>query len=354
MSGGLEAIFAASRGVFSLDLQLTVTPGQTVALLGPNGAGKSTALRVLTGLLRPSSGRVSLAGVTLDDSATWVHVPPEQRSIGVVWQDYRLFPHLSAVDNVAYGLRTRGTNKAAARALAQTWLERVDLGPHAKSKPAALSGGQAQRVALARALAPEPSLLLLDEPLAALDARTRLDVRTDLRRHLADFGGAAVLVTHDPLDAMVLATDVLVLEDGRAVQQGPVAEVARRPQTDYVARLVGLNLYRGFADPAGVRLPGEVVLATAEPAPPGSEVLVAFGPAAVSIFRSRPDGSPRNVFPATVSDMELHAGSVRLALDGPLPALADVTAAAVAELALGPGSEVWMAVKATETHAYPR
>ncbi|MGQ0630415.1 MAG: ABC transporter ATP-binding protein [Sporichthyaceae bacterium] len=356
MSEGFEADFSTSRGGFTLDLQLTVRPGQTVALLGPNGAGKSTALRVFTGLLRPQRGRVALAGVALDDPDIGLHVPPELRSVGVVWQDYRLFPHLSALDNVAYGLRMRRMDKAAARTRAMEWLERVGLAEHAKSKPGALSGGQAQRVALARALAPQPSLLLLDEPLAALDARTRLDVRSDLRRHLADFGGAAVLVTHDPLDAMVLATDVVVLEEGRAVQQGPVAEVARRPQTDYVARLVGLNLYRGVADPAGVRLPGDVVLATAEPAPapPGAEVMVAFGPAAVSIFRSRPDGSPRNVFPATVTDMELHAGSVRLQLTGPLPALADVTAAAVADLALIPGTEVWMAVKAVETHAYPR
>src|SRR5262249_36771227 len=151
----------------------------------------------------------------------------------------------------------------------------------------ALSGGQAQRVALARALAPAPKLLLLDEPLAALDARTRLDVRTNLRKHLAEFGGATVLVTHDPLDAMVLASEVVVLEDGAAVQRGAVADVARQPHTDYVAQLVGLNLYRGTTDHEGVRLPdGKLIAAVMNQFAPHdhTEVLVAFPPTAVSVF----------------------------------------------------------------------
>jgi molybdate transport system ATP-binding protein len=352
--GGLDADFHVARGGFRLELGMTVGPGRTTALLGPNGAGKSTALRVLAGLLRPYGGSVRLDGLTLDGPAT--HVPPERRPIGVVWQDYRLFPNLSALDNVAFGLQTRGLSKAAARERASFWIERMGLSEHAKKKPAAISGGQAQRVALARALAPEPKLLLLDEPLAALDARTRLDVRTNLRRHLADFGGATVLVTHDPLDAMVLASDVLVLEDGRAVQRGPVAEVARHPQTDYVARLVGLNLYRGTADVPGVRLPdGTLIAAVMDHLAPHdpAEVLVAFAPAAVSVFTERPVGTPRNVFRTRVTDMELHAGSVRLHLEGDLDVLADVTAGAVADLGLVPGREVWATVKATETSVYP-
>jgi len=354
VAGGLDADFTAGRGDFTLRLQLAVSPGRTVALLGPNGAGKSTALRVLTGLLRPYGGHVRLDGVLLEGGP--VHLPPERRPVGVVWQDYRLFPNLSALDNVAFGLRTRGADKGASRERAAFWLDRMGLTEHAKKKPTALSGGQAQRVALARALAPEPKLLLLDEPLAALDARTRLDVRTNLRRHLAEFGGATVLVTHDPLDAMVLATDVVVLEDGRAVQRGPVAEVARRPQTDYVARLVGLNLYRGKADDGGVRLAdGTFISAPIADlgAVAGDDVMVAFPPAAVSVFTHRPVGSPRNVFAARITDMELHAGSVRLHLRGSLDVLADVTAGAVADLGLIPGREVWATVKATETSVYP-
>ena len=351
---GLDARFHASRGQFDLGLELVVAPGRTTALLGPNGAGKSTALRVLAGLLRPYEGHVRLDGIALD--AAGAHVPPEGRPIGVVWQDYRLFPNLTALDNIAFGLRTRGVSRAESRERAAAWVERMGLTEHAKKKPSALSGGQAQRVALARALAPEPKLLLLDEPLAALDARTRLDVRTNLRRHLADFGGATVLVTHDPLDAMVLASDVLVLEDGKAVQRGAVAEVARHPQTDYVARLVGLNLYRGTADRDGVRLPdGTLIAAVLDSFAPHDypEVMVAFPPAAVSVFTERPVGTPRNVFAARITDMELHAGSVRLRLEGTLDVLADVTAGAVADLDLVPGREVWATVKATETSVYP-
>jgi molybdate transport system ATP-binding protein len=351
---GLDVNVQVTRGAFRLDLDLTVGPGRTTALLGPNGAGKSTALRVFTGLLRPHHGHVRLDGRPLDGDG--IHVPPEKRPVGVVWQDYRLFPNLSALDNVAFGLRTRGVAKAAARERAAFWVDRVGLSEHAGKKPSALSGGQAQRVALARALAPEPKLLLLDEPLAALDARTRLDVRSHLRKHLAEFGGATVLVTHDPLDAMVLASDIVVLEDGRAVQRGPVAEVARHPQTDYVARLVGLNLYRGTAEVSGVRLPdGTTIAAVMDHLAPHdpAEVLVAFPPSAVSIFTERPVGTPRNVFPGRITDMELHAGSVRLHLEGALDVLADVTAGAVADLDLVPGREVWATVKATETSVYP-
>jgi molybdate transport system ATP-binding protein len=346
----LSARIEVRRDRFTLHVDLDVARGETVALLGPNGAGKSTALRVLAGLLRPVAGRVELAGTVLDGPGS-VHVPAERRPVGMVFQDYRLFPHLSALDNVAFGLRSHGVPRAAARRRAGEWLERVGLSAVAGRRPAALSGGQAQRVALARALAPEPSLLLLDEPLAALDAATRIDLRGELRRHLAAFAGAAVLVTHDPLDAMVMARNVVVIEDGRVVQRGPVAAVARHPQTDYVARLVGLNLFHGTASGTTVRLPDGSELTTAAPAE--GEVFVAFPPTAVGVYRSRPDGSPRNVFTATVADVEMHGGSVRVHLNGPRTVLADVTAAAVADLDLVPGRQVWWAVKATEAQVYP-
>jgi molybdate transport system ATP-binding protein len=362
---GLHAAAVVERGSFTLALDLDVAPGQVVALLGPNGAGKSTALRLLAGLLAPSRGRVVLADRPLDDVDGRVHVPAEHRAVGVVFQDYRLFPHLTALENVAFGLRCQGVARNEARNRAQGWLERVGLADIARSKPGAISGGQAQRVALARALAPGPRLLLLDEPLAALDARTRLDVRADLRRHLAAFTGATVLVTHDPLDAMVLASHIVVLEEGRAVQRGAVADVARRPKTQYVARLVGLNLYRGRSAGTVVRLDrqdGAEQDGTAQDGT-GTELVtcdhldgpayVAFPPTAVAVFRTRPDGSPRNLWPARVADMEPSNGGARLRLEGPISVLADVTAAAIAELQLVPGSEVWAAVKATDTHAYP-
>jgi molybdate transport system ATP-binding protein len=352
MSEGLVADFRVSRGEFTLRLDLAVEPGRVSALLGPNGSGKSTALRVLAGLLPVESGTVRLAGRDLEDAARRLHVPAERRAVGMVFQDYRLFPHRSALDNVAYGLRRRGMSRPAARDRAAEWLAYVGLSEYARAKPARLSGGQAQRVALARALATDPDLLLLDEPLSALDAATRMQVRGELRRYLAGFKGAVLMVTHDPVDAMVLASDVVVIEDGAVVQRGPVGQVAAHPQTQYVARLVGLNLYPGLAGPdSSVRISPDVALHTVSTAE--GAVFAAFPPAAVSLFRQRPEGSARNVFPARVADLEMHGGTVRLRLEGVLPALADVTAAAVTDLDLVPGREVWFAVKANEISVYP-
>jgi molybdate transport system ATP-binding protein len=247
-------------------------------------------------------------------------------------------------------------DRPEARRQAAEWLERVGIGELARARPRAISGGQAQRVALARALATRPRLLLLDEPLAALDARTRLLVRGELRRHLSDFAGATVLVTHDPVDATVLADRLVVIEEGRLVQQGPPLEVARHPQTDYVARLVGLNLLAGVATDRRVLLPSGGWVELARPA--RGEVYVAFRPSAVSVFTSRPEGSPRNVWPGRVSTVEPNGDGVRLELadvpDRSSSILAEVTQAAVAELGLLPGREVWASVKATEVEVYPR
>ncbi len=341
----LLARLAVTRPAFELDLTLEVAPGEVVALLGPNGAGKTTALRALAGLTAMTSGgRIDLDGRPLHT------LPADRRPIGVVFQDYLLFPHLSALDNVAFGPRCKGVGKAEARRAAAALLERVGLADHAAAKPRRLSGGQAQRVALARALAVRPRLLLLDEPLAALDAHTRLEIRSQLRRHLADFDGVTVLVTHDPLDAMVLADRLIVIEHGSIVQQGTPSEVARHPRTDYVARLVGLNLYRGVADGTRVEV-GELLFSTSDRL--DGAAFVAFPPAAVALYRSRPDGSPRNLWPARIDGIERHGDDVRVHLDGPITAFADITPAALAELDLAPGRQVWASVKATETHAYP-
>ncbi|MEV4099362.1 ABC transporter ATP-binding protein [Nonomuraea sp. NPDC049649] len=340
----LRARLVVTRPAFTLDVELEVAAGEVVALLGPNGAGKTTTLRALAGLTGLSEGEIVLDGCPLHTLAA------EQRPIGMVFQDYLLFPHLSALDNVAFGPRCQGTPKAEARRVAAALLERVGLAAHATAKPRELSGGQAQRVALARALAVRPGLLLLDEPLAALDAHTRLEIRSRLRRHLADFGGATVLVTHDPLDAMVLADRLIVIENGAIVQQGTPAEVARRPRTDYVARLVGLNLYRGTADGVRVKV-GELLLHTSEHL--DGPAFVAFPPAAVALYRTRPDGSPRNLWQAVIDGIERHGDNVRVHLDGPVTAVADITPAAVADLDLTPGQRIWASVKAAETHAYP-
>ncbi|WP_067462577.1 ABC transporter ATP-binding protein [Actinomadura macra] len=344
---GLDARLVVRRGTFDLDLTLTAAPGEVVGLLGPNGAGKSTALRALAGLVPMAGGHLTVDGTDLRP------LPPERRRIGMVFQDYLLFPHLSALENVAFGPRSQGEGRRAARRRAAGWLERVGLAEHAAARPGALSGGQAQRVALARALAVRPRLLLLDEPLAALDAHTRLEIRAALRRHLAGFAGAAVLVTHDPLDAMVLADRIVVVEGGRLVQEGTPAEVARRPRTDYVARLVGLNLYRGRAE-AGTVLIGDGAGSLDTVDSLEGEVFLAFAPSSVALFPTRPDGSPRNFWRARVAAVEQQGHRVRVQLSAPpFPAVAEVTPAAVAELQLTEGSVIWAAVKATETHVYP-
>ncbi|MEO9223060.1 MAG: ABC transporter ATP-binding protein, partial [Mycobacteriaceae bacterium] len=242
------------RGAFCLDAAFTAAAGEVLGLLGPNGAGKTTLLRALSGLTALTSGHITLNDQPLDDTVAGAFLSPEQRPVGMVFQNYRLFPHLSVRDNIAFGPRSSGRGRAASRRLADEWADRLGVGELSRRKPAHLSGGQAQRVALARALAAEPGLLLLDEPLAALDARTRLDVRAELRSHLTEFAGPTVLVTHDPLEAMVMTDRLLVIEDGQIVQRGTPAEVARRPATQYVARLVGLNLYAGTRDRDTVRL----------------------------------------------------------------------------------------------------
>ncbi|MFJ3662309.1 ABC transporter ATP-binding protein [Streptomyces sp. NPDC090119] len=343
---GLDAHLVVDRGNFRLDVTLRAAPGDVVALLGPNGAGKTTALRALAGLVPLSEGHLRLDGTALE------RTPPENRPVGVVFQDYLLFPHLSALDNVAFGPRCHGTGKAEARAQAAGWLERMGLAEHAGAKPRRLSGGQAQRVALARALATHPRLLLLDEPLAALDARTRLEVRSQLRRHLAEFEAVAVLVTHDPLDAMVLADRLVVIEHGQVVQQGTPTEIARHPRTDYIAQLVGLNLYRGEADGHAVRLDAGPTITTTEDL--SGPVFVAFPPVAVTLFRDRPTGaSARNLWRCEVAGMETHGDQIRADLTGEIQLAADLTTAAAAELDLHTGAPVWATVKATQTHAYP-
>ena len=347
----LSAHVVVQRGSLAVDLEVAVADGEVLAVLGPNGAGKSTLLRVLAGLLPPDDGRVVLDGGTVWDDDR-VHVPPHHRSLGMVFQDHLLFPHLSITENVAFGLRTRGERRAPARAAAEAWLTRVGLAGLGDRRPGELSGGQAQRAALARALVVDPRLLLLDEPLSALDARTRLTVRAELRRHLTEFVGSAVLVSHDPVDAMALADRVVVVEDGRIVQAGTPAEIARRPRTDYVARLVGLVLLPGTGTGQTVTLDGGGVVAVGEPA--SGPVLVAVRPASVSLYLERPAGSPRNVWPARLASATPHGSEVRCDLVGEVPLTADVTATSFAELGLAPGAHVWASVKAADVTVYTR
>jgi len=347
---GLSAHIQVARGAFTLDVNLSVAPGEVVALLGPNGAGKTTALRALAGLLPLTGGRIELDSLCLDDAAD-TFVAPERRSVGVVFQDYLLFPHLSAVDNVGFGPRCRGASRAESRVVGVHWLDRVGLADLAARRPRQLSGGQAQRVALARALALEPALLLLDEPLAALDARTRLDTRAELHRHLTDHNGPTLIVTHDPLDALVLADRLVIVEDGRVVQEGDGATITAQPRTEYVAHLVGLNLYRGHGSGHTVTLPTGASLATTDTV--DGPAFVAFPPSAIALHVEAPQGSPRNTWQASVTGLARHGDNLRVRIVGGVgEAAADITPAAAAALRLVPGAQVWAAVKATETRAY--
>jgi molybdate transport system ATP-binding protein len=350
---GLDAHVRLRRGALDLDVAIAGHPGTITAVLGPNGAGKTTLLEALVGTLAIDDGHLRLGGRSLDDPATGAFVPPEGRRVGYVPQDLLLLPHLRVVDNVAFGLRAAGRPREVARAVAMAWLEVVGLADRARDRPASLSGGQAQRVALARALAVDPALLLLDEPLAALDASTRGATRRDLRAHLAGVGAVTVLVTHDPLDALTLAHDVVVLEAGRVTQAGPTAEVAARPRTRYVADLLGVNLLEGTAAGREVRV-GAGVVELAEPVEvPGGRVLVAISPSAVTLHLHEPAGSARNRWPATVADVDLLGERVRVRTEGPVPLTAEVTTASLADLAIDVGTSVWISIKATEVRAYP-
>jgi molybdate transport system ATP-binding protein len=349
---GLHGRVVVERGEFRLDVEIDVRPGEVVAVLGPNGAGKSTLLRAICGLTPLTHGAISLGDTVLDDPTADVLVPAARRRVGVVFQEYRLFPHLSVLDNVAFGPRSTGRSKAESRVDAAEWVARLRLGDLAARSPEQLSGGQQQRTALARALASGPGVLLLDEPLAALDAATRIDVRRDLGTHLADFAGPTVLVTHDALDALVLADRIVVLENGGITQQGTALEVARRPASDYVAKLLGLNLLRGDAAGGEVRVEGGGVLHVPDHVVTGP-VLVALRPSAIALHTAPPEGSARNVWTGVVDGVETLGERVRVSVVGSPSVLVDVTPGAVADLHVVPGDAVWLSAKATELEVYP-
>jgi molybdate transport system ATP-binding protein len=268
----------------------------------------------------------------------------------MVFQSGLLFPHLTAAGNVGFGPRSRGASRREADRIARSWLERVGVADLADRRPRQLSGGQAQRVALARALATDPGLLLLDEPLSALDVGVAMALRLELTRHLAAFSGVALLVSHDALDAMTLATRVLVLDDGGVAQLGTPEEVARQPRTDHVARMVGLNVLRGTSHGTTVSLPGGTALVTASPH--DGPVDACITPAAVTLTLDRPVGSARNRWQGPVTSVAPHGSAVRVHVDAAGGLIADVTPGAAAELALAPGRPVWASVKATEVQVF--
>ncbi|HEY5334692.1 MAG TPA: ABC transporter ATP-binding protein [Mycobacteriales bacterium] len=337
----LDADIEVRRGAFALQVSLTCAAGETLAVLGPNGAGKSTLLRALAGL-EPAEGSVSVAGRDVSS------LPPRLRGAGVVFQDHRLFPHLSARDNVAFGPRSRGRPRRETRAEADALLVRLGLASLGGRRPRELSGGQAQRVALARALAGEPTYLLLDEPLSALDAEVRAEVRSFLRTTVDGYDGPCLLVTHDAVEALTLADRILVLEGGRVVQEGTPAAIARQPATPYVARLVGLNLYRGELQHGRLDVVTGGAITCATGTLHGSAVAT-IRPSAVTLFASEPHGtSARNVWRGRIAAVEVAGERVRVELASTPRVIAEVTAGALAELRVGAGDDVWAAIKATD------
>ena len=345
----LTADLALTLGELHLDVQLEVGDA-VVAVVGPNGAGKTTLLRALAGLIPLDRGRVVVDGRVLEDTASGIRIPPEARRVGVVFQEPRLFHNLTALENVAFGLRARGTMRSEARRRAAQWLERVGVAGVAARRPAALSGGQAQRVALARALVIEPAVLLLDEPLASVDALARADLRHALRDELKRYPGRRLVVTHDPIEAAVLAERLLVLEQGRITQTGPLVEVTARPRSAWVAAMVGLNLVHGTSNGTAITLAnGERLSAVS--ALTGA-VFAAFRPNAVVLHRRRPEGSARNVWPGQAGELHMSGDRARVRVDGPVPIIAEVTAAAVADLDLAAGGRVWASLKATDVDVY--
>ncbi|CAN5631918.1 ATP-binding cassette domain-containing protein [soil metagenome] len=338
------------------EFDLTLDDGDVLAVLGPNGAGKSTLLSLIAGLLRPDDGRISLGDTVITDTETGVFVPPHARDIAMLAQQALLFPHMTVAANVGYAPRCKGHSRSDALAVAGKWLQAVDAEHLAHRRPAQLSGGQAQRVAVARALAAEPRLLLLDEPMAALDVTAAPAVRRLLRDILRKDRRTAVIVTHDLLDALAIANKMVIIENGRIVERGPVRDILTSPRSEFAARIAGVNLISGVVtEPGVIRTSwGAIVSGTGEI--DGAAVAL-FQPAAVSVHLDPPHGSPRNVIPVTIAEMDINGTTVRLRStdqpDGSTGLAADITAAAAADLDIAPGHEVYFVVKAHEVQLLP-
>lgn len=338
----LHAQFSLRRSDFLLDAGIEVADGETLALLGPNGAGKSTMLHAIAGLLSPELGQVSVNDTVLARSLPGqphIALAAHRRKIGLLGQDPLLFPHLSALENVAFGARSQGVDAASARRRARDWLNAVGLAEFEHRRPAALSGGQQQRVAIARALAAEPEVLLLDEPMAALDVETAPLVRTLLRERLTAGSVTTVLVTHDVVDALVLADRVAILDAGRIVDIGPTARVLAQPVNRFAAALVGVNLLSGVAQGGGVSLAnGRLLRAELTAELVGTAVSVTFAPSAVRIepVTAGEHSNRTNAWPATVTALEPGVGGIRLVLDaGEIVAQVEPSAVIAAGIELG-------------------
>jgi molybdate transport system ATP-binding protein len=348
------------RGAFALDIRLDVEPGRVTVLVGESGAGKSTLLRLVAGLDAPDSGTIALDGETWFDAARRMNLAPERRAIGYVAQDYALFPHLSVRENVAFGPRAAGIPGPIARGRADTQLEALGIHDLAGRKPGALSGGQQQRVALARALVLEPRVLLLDEPLSALDVRTRASVRGELKRLLARLPCPTLFVTHAPAEALIFGDRIAVLEQGALTQHGTREEFVHHPRTHYVAEFLGVNLFSGeivgpaFDGLVEARVDGRA-FALPDPGRAGRVQFVVH-PHDVTLALGEPAGSARNIVRGVIEEVvpePPRGDNVRVRLAGRPPLTAQVTRASAQALGLAAGRVVWASFKATGIEVLP-
>ena len=356
---GLQIAGTVANPNFTLDIAISAAPGQTTALLGPNGSGKSTTVAAIAGLVPLSTGTIALGDRVLDDPQARTWVTPQQRHIGVCFQDRLLFDHMSALENVAFALTARGVARSQAQRQAHEALTQVGLAEsHFEQSPAKLSGGQAQSVALARSLVGTPQLLLLDEPFGALDISVRTSLRRRFAQLLAHTDSARLLITHDPTDAFLLADVIYIIENGKITQAGTPAQIRQRPLTAYAADLAGTNLLTGVAQDGQVRLdsaPGH----TAQPSQAlqiadrsvSGPVLLTIHPRSATLHLAQPTGSPRNVWQAPVAAVEPRAEVTRVVLGPPISLSVDITTAAATEMSIGVGSQLWVAIKATEIEA---
>ena len=342
MTVSLDGCVARPGWTLRVD-NLEIGEGVT-ALVGANGSGKTTLGRAVAGLDRLAGGRLVIAGSVVDDPAAGAFVPAHQRRVGMVFQDLRLFGHLRVIDNVAFGLRRAGTDRAAARRRAGELLERVGVDSAVWSKrPVALSGGQRQRVAIARALAPEPEVLIVDEPLASVDSSARAGLRALIGESPARH---VLLITHDPVDVATLARGVVVLDDGWVASRGSLAEVTASPGCEWAATFLGANVIQGQARGTSVTTEAGLVLTVATEAE--GPVYVTFPAHAVTLHHDRPAGSARNAWQAELERVDIDGERARVHLAGPLSVRADITRRSADELELRPGLTVWASLKATE------
>jgi molybdate transport system ATP-binding protein len=340
-------------GDFRLDVALEVRAGECVALAGPSGAGKSSVLRVIAGLVQPDRGRVTCGERVLLDTDGGVDLPPEARRCGYVFQDYALFPHLTAWQNVGYGLP-----RAQRRQRGHELLERFGVAHRADARPRTLSGGERQRVALARALAVRPDVLLLDEPLSALDARTRAAAGREVAAVLREAGVPALLVTHDFQEAALLGDRVGVMDAGRIVQLGAPADLAAEPASPFVADFTGAIVLTGTAEPGpdgltSVRLDGGGAVTSPEPARGPVAVTVYPWDIALAPSGTTDPGSARNHLDVEVVSVTAVGSRVRVGLAAPQPLTAELTEPAVRRLHIQPGQRAVASWKATATRLLP-